>query len=129
MVNQEPETVASRSRAQLVKGAGQLDGVGKVLRQLLDHQAERVVGANVGQLDGVISSREGTALAHRLGFELDADRHRAAIRSWDSFAVAVCLSKEMAPQMSQQTNKHTNNQPRDGDGDETRIYPKPRRGD
>lgn len=96
MVNQEPETVASRSRAQLLKRAGQLNGVGEVLRQLLDHQAERVVRANVGQLDGIVSSREGTALAHRLGFELDADRHLAAIRSWDSVAVLLSVSARIS---------------------------------
>lgn len=91
MVSQEAETVASRCRAQLVKGAGQLNSVGKVLGQLLDHQAERVVGSNVGELDGIIAGGEGTPLAHRLGFELDADGHLEleAVGSWD-WSVCWC---------------------------------------
>lgn len=40
MVNQEAQRSAGRRRAQLLKAAGELDGLGDVLAQLLDDEAE-----------------------------------------------------------------------------------------
>lgn len=40
MVNQEAQRCAGRRGAQLLKAAGQLDGLGDVLAQLLDDEAE-----------------------------------------------------------------------------------------